>query len=82
MGDGSTSYEVSKRQPSSGTEDDDMSVPDNDVRGVYEVSCPYLNNMRFLDEQYRITRDVNTLMIGSAAVIADEKVDKSIGGNS
>ena len=36
--------------------------------------------MRFLDEQYGIRRDGNTLMIGSAAVIADEKCDISIGG--
>ena len=36
--------------------------------------------MRFLDEQYGIRRDGNTLMIGSAAVIAGEKVDITIGG--
>ena len=36
--------------------------------------------MRFLDEQNGIRRDVNTLMIGSAAVTADEKGDISIGG--
>ena len=36
--------------------------------------------MRFLEELYCIRRDGNTLMIGSAAVVADEKGDISIGG--
>ena len=35
--------------------------------------------MRFLDKQYGIRRDGNTLMIGSAAVTADEKGDITIG---
>ena len=47
--------------------------------GAYEVSSPYLNKMRFFDEQCGIRRDGNTLMIGSAAVIADEKADITIG---
>ncbi len=36
--------------------------------------------MRFLDEQYGIRRDGNTLMIGSGAVTADEKSNISRGG--
>ncbi len=36
--------------------------------------------MSFLDEQYGIRRDGNTLMIGNATVIADEKGDITIGG--
>ena len=66
----STSYEVSKRRLKSS--DGETSYGDNDVRGVYEVSSPYLNKMRLLDEQYGIRRDGNTLMIGNASVNADE----------
>ena len=53
----SGSYEVSKRPPRSGREDAETSVYDDDVRGLYEVSIPYLNNMRFLDWMYGIPRD-------------------------
>ena len=47
---------------------------------IYDVSSPYLNIMRFLDKQYGIRRDGNTLMIANANVIADEKRDITIGG--
>ena len=36
--------------------------------------------MRFLDEQYGTRRDGNIVMIGSAAVVANEKDDITIGG--
>ena len=74
-----SSYEVSKSRPSSCSVETETSDFDDDVREVVEVSSPYLNNMRFLDEQYGIRQEGNTLMIGSAAVIADEKGDISIG---
>ena len=81
MGDASTIYEVSKSRPSSGSENAEMSDPDEDaVRGVYEVTSPYLNSMNFLDRLYGIRRDGNTLMMGSSHVIADEKGDITIGG--
>ena len=79
-GEGGTSYEVSNRRPSSGSEDAETSHPDDDGRDVYEVWSPYLNNMQFLDEQYGIKRDGNNFKIGSAAVTTDEKGDISIGG--
>ena len=82
MDETSVSYEVSKRRLSTSSDDGETSYGDNDVRGVYEVSSPYLNKMRFLDEQYGIRRDGNYLMIGSAAVFADEKGDITIGGTS
>ena len=69
-----------RRLSSSGSDDGETSYGNNDVRGVYEVSSPYMNKMRFLDEHYGIRRDVNTVTIGSASVIADEKVDITIGG--
>ena len=56
MGDASTSYEVSKRRPSSSCEDAETFDPDDKVRGFYDVSSPYLNNMRFLDGLYGIRR--------------------------
>ena len=81
MDEGSASYEVSKhRLSSSSSHDFETSYGDDDVRGVYEVSSPYLKKMRFLDEQYGIRRDGNTLMIGNCDVIADEKRDITIGG--
>ena len=43
-----------------------------------EISSPYLN-MCFLDEQYGIRSDGNTLIIGSTALFV-EKGDISIGG--
>ena len=81
MNEASATYDVSKRRlSSSGSYHGETSYGDNDVRGVYEVSSPYLNKMRFLDEQYGIKREGNNLMIGSAAVIADKKGDITIGG--
>ena len=77
----SASYEVSKRRlSSSGSDDGETSYGDDDVRGAYEVSSPYLKKMRFIDEQYGIRRDSKSLMIGNSAVIADEKYDITIGG--
>ena len=77
----SASYDVSERRLSiSGSDYVETTYGDDDVLGAYEVSSPYLNKMRFLDEQYGIRRDGNTLMIGSAAVIDDEKGDIIIGG--
>ncbi len=75
VGEASTSYEVSKRRLSSGDVD---TSDDDDLRGFYEVVSPYLNKMRFLDEQYGIRRDGNNLMIGNSDVIADEKGDITI----
>ena len=56
VGDAGTIFVVSKRRTSSGSEDAETSDPDDDERGVYEVSSPYLNKMRFLDEQYSCDR--------------------------
>ena len=75
MGEASTSYEVSKRRLSSGNAETSY----DDVRGFYEVVSPYLNKMRFFDEQYGIRREYNTLMIGNCDVIADEKGYITIG---
>ena len=41
---------------------------------------PYLNSMRFLDDQYGIRREGNNLTIGNSDIIADEKGDITIGG--
>ena len=80
VGDANISYVVSKRRPSSGSEDSEKSDPDDDdVRVVYEVSSPNLNTKRFLDEQYGIRRDGKTLMISRSDVIANEKGDITIG---
>ena len=68
---------MSKRRLSCG--DVETSDDDDDVRGFCEVVSPYLNKMRFLDEQYGIRRDGNNLMIGNSDVIADEKGDITIG---
>ena len=76
VGEASTSYEVSKRQLSSGAAE----TSDDDVRWFYEGVSPYLKKMRFLDEQYGIRRDGSTLMIDNSDVIADEKGDITIGG--
>ena len=58
-GEMSASYETPKScigsrgdDGTSETTDDD----DNDVLGFYEIASPYLNNKRFLDEQYGILR--------------------------
>ena len=74
-----TSYEVSKRRPSSGSDAAETSNYDDNGRGVYEVSSPYLNTVGFLNEQYGIRREGNTLMIGSAHNANHEKGDISIG---
>ena len=74
-----TSYEVSKRRHSSGSDVAQTSDSDDDERGVYEVSSPYLKIVRFLEEQYGIRRDGNTLMVGSAPVTTYLKGDISIG---
>ena len=55
-----TTYDVSKRRPSSVSDAAGSSDSDDDVRGVYEVSSPYLSSVRFFDEQYGIRRDGNT----------------------
>ena len=75
-----TSYEVSKRRPNSGGDAAESSDSDDDGRGIYEVSSSYLNTVRFLGEQYGMRRDGSTLLIGSAAVNADEKGRISIRG--
>ncbi len=80
MDETSVSYEVSKRRLSTSSDDGETSYGDDDMRGVYEESSPYLNKIRFLDEQYGIRRDGNTFMTGNATVIADEKGDITIGG--
>ena len=79
VGETSASYEVSKRRIISSSDEVETSDGDYDVRRVYEVSNNYLNKIRFLDEQYHVKRDGNTLLIGNAAVIADEKGDITIG---
>ena len=71
---------MSKRRLITSNEGVETSNGDDDVRGFYEFSSPYLNKMRFLEEQYGIIRDGNTLMIGNADVIADEKGDINIRG--
>ena len=68
-----TSYEVSKQRPSSGSNAAETSDSDDDESGVYEFSRPYLNSVRFLDEKYVITRDGNTLMIGSVPVTTTQR---------
>ena len=56
VGEASASYEVQNRRLSSSSKDVETSDGHNNVEvpGVYEVSSPYLNKMRFLDEQYCI----------------------------
>ena len=73
MGETSAGYEVSKLPLSSITVDPGTSHDgdDDDVRGFYEVAIPYLSKMRFLDEEYCIRRDGNTLIVGNSGVIAD-----------
>ena len=67
-----------KRRPSSGSEAAETSDSDDDERWVYAVSSPYLNIVRFLDEQYGIRRDCNTLMVGNVPVTTNPKGDISI----
>ena len=76
----STGYEVLKRRTSSGSDAAKTSDSDEDGRGVYEISSPYLNTVRFLDKQNGTRREGSIRMIGSAAVAAVEKGDISIGG--
>ena len=76
----STSYEVSKGRASSGSVVAETSDSDDAEQGVYEVSSPYLNSVRFLDEQYCIRRVSSTLMIGDVPITVHEKSDLSIGG--
>ena len=76
----STSYEVSKRWASSGSDAVETSNSDDAEQGAYEISSPYLNTVRFLDKQYGIRRAGNTLMIGGVPITAHEKGDLSIGG--
>ena len=71
---------MSKRRPSSGSDAAETSNSDEDERGVYEVSSPYLSSVPFLDEQYGIRGDGNTLMIGSVPVTTHPKGDISIRG--
>ena len=75
-----TSYEVSKRRSSSGSDAAETSDSDENERGVYEVWSPILNRVRFLDEKHGIRRECNNLMIGSAPVTKHPKGDISIGG--
>ena len=71
---------MSKLLSRSGSDAAETSDSVDAERGVYEVSSPYLNTVPFLDEQYGIRQDGNTLMIGSAAVTADEKAISLYGG--
>ena len=66
-----TIYDLSKRRPSSCSDAAKTSGSDDNLGGVYEVSIPYLNTVRFLHEQYGIRRDGNTLTIGIAADTAN-----------
>ena len=79
VGDERASYEVSKNRLSSSSYDVEKSDGDAEVRGVYEVSSPYLNKMLFLEEQYGLRREGNNLRIGNTHVIAEEKVDINTG---
>ena len=80
LGEASASYEVSKRWLNGSSSDVETSDGVDYVRGVYEVSSPNLNKMQFLDEQYCIRREGNTLMIGNSDIVADEISDITIGG--
>ena len=74
----SASYEVSKLRLISISDEGETSYGDDDEREVYEASTPHLNKMHFLDEEYGIRREGNTLIIGNAAVIDDVKGDITI----
>ena len=76
----STSYEVSKRRASSDSAAVETSDSDDAVQDAYAVSSPYLDNVRFLDEQYGIRRVGSTLMIGAAPITVHAKGDLTIGG--
>ena len=79
-GEMSASYETPKRRISSSG--DDETTDDDDVRGFYEIASPYLNNMRFLDEQQGNRRDRIVLKICNSDVIADVKGDMIRGSDS
>ena len=76
----SASYEESKRRPSGGSAAAQTSDSNDPEQGVYEVSSPYLSSVRFLDEQYGIRRDGNTLTIGFVPITAHGRGDLSKGG--
>ena len=75
----STSYEVTKRRASSDSAAVETSDSDDAVQDAYAVSSPYLDSVRFLDEQYGIRRVGSTLMIGDAPITVHAKVDLTIG---
>ena len=77
-GEMSASYETPKRRISSGDDGETTDDDHDDVRGFYEIASPYLNNMRFLDEQYGIRREGHTLMIRNSDVTAGENGDITI----
>ena len=77
----STSYEVSKRRASSDSAAVETSDSDDAVQDAYAVSSPYLDSVRFLDEQYGIRRVGSTLMIGDAPITVHAKGDLTIGGH-
>ena len=60
----STSYEESKRRATSGRAASETSDSDDTEQGAYGVSSPYLDSVRFLDEQYCIRRGGDTFKIG------------------
>ena len=76
----STSYEVTKRRASSDSAAVETSDSDDAVQDAYTVSSPYLDNVRFLDEQYGIRRVGSTLMIGATPITVHAKGDLTIGG--
>ena len=75
----STSYEESKRRASSGSAAAETSDSDDTEQGAYEVSSPYLDSVRFLDEHYGIRRVGDILMIGDAPFTVHGKGGLSIG---
>ena len=77
----STIYEESKRRASSGSVAAETSDSVDVKQRVYYVTSPYLNSVRFLDEQYRMRRVGNTLMIDDVPITVDRKGDLSVGGN-
>ena len=74
----STSYE--ERRASSDSAAVETSDSDDTVQDTYAVSSPYLDSVRFLDEQYGIRRVGSTLMIGDAPITVHAKGDLTIGG--
>ena len=76
----STSYEVPKRRASSDSAAVETSDSDDAVQDAYTVSSPYLDSVRFLDEQYGIRRVGSTLMIGATPITVHAEGDLTIGG--